>query len=201
MKIAVFSDIHGDFEALKYVTELIDKKHPDKTFFIGDIFQRGNQEIECLEYLINSEIFCVKGNCELYLENGVQIDSDVEYLRDYYDKMRENLTEEQRNFIHNLPLYYEITENGHRIMLSHFLIKDKEADYPYFRLSDMNTKVFSDALGANEIQKYDLVVVGHAHKNFAVENVAGISAAGIGKPTFLLIEIGERVSYRYVFAE
>ena len=57
MKIAVFSDIHGNFKALKYVTELIGKEHPDNTFFIGYIFQRGNQEIECLEYLINSEIF------------------------------------------------------------------------------------------------------------------------------------------------
>lgn len=198
MKIAVFSDIHGNFDALNSVTEQIDKEHVDKTFFVGDIFQRGNKEIECLEYLMNSEIICVKGNCELYLDNGVHIDSDVEYLRDYYDNMREKLTEKQRNFIHTLPLYYEIAVNEHRIMLSHFLFKDKEAAYPYYQLSDMNTDVFSNAVKTDEIQKYDLVVVGHTHKNFAVENVVGVSAAGIGKPTFILIEIGETVSYRYI---
>lgn len=199
MRIAVFSDIHGNFDALKFVTELIEQEHADKTFFVGDIFQRGNKEIECLEYLMNSEIICVKGNCELYLDNGVQIDSDVEHLRDYYDDMRKKLTAEQRYFIHTLPLYYEINVNGRRILLSHFLFRDKEAAYPYYQLSDMNTDVFTNAVKTDEIQKYDLVVVGHAHKNFTVENVVGVSAAGIGKPTFLLIEIGETVSYRYVF--
>lgn len=201
MRIAVFSDIHGNFEALNSVIGLIDKEQVDKTFFVGDIFQRGNKEIECLEYLINSEIICVKGNCELYLDSGVHIDSDVEYLRDYYDNMREKLTEEQRNFIHALPLYYEIAVNGHRIMVSHFLIKDKQAAYPYYQLSDMDTDVFSNAVMSNEIQKYDLVAVGHAHKNFAIENVVGVSATGIGTPTFVLIEIGEMVSYRYVSGE
>lgn len=201
MRIAVFSDIHGNFDALKFVTELIEQEHADKTFFVGDIFQRGNKEIECLEYLMNSEIICVKGNCELYLDNGVQIDSDVEHLRDYYDDMRKKLTAEQRYFIHTLPLYYEINVNGRRILLSHFLFRDKEAAYPYYQLSDMDTDVFTNAVKTDEIQKYDLVVVGHAHKNFTVENVVGVSAAGIGKPTFLLIEIGETVSYRYVFGE
>ena len=38
MKIAVFSDIHGNFDALKYVTELIDKEHPDNTFLSGISF-------------------------------------------------------------------------------------------------------------------------------------------------------------------
>lgn len=201
MKIAVFSDIHGNFEALNSVIELIGNEQVDKIFFAGDIFQRGNKETECLDYLINSKIICVKGNCELYLDKGVHIDSDVEYLRDYYDNMREKLTVEQRNYIHALPLYYEITVYGHRILISHFLIKDKESDYPYYQLSDMDTDVFSNAVMSNDIQKYDLVVVGHAHKNFAIENVVGVSATGIGRPTFVLIEIGEKVSYRYVSGE
>lgn len=201
MKIAVFSDIHGNLDALNSVMGLIDNEHVDKTFFVGDIFQRGNKEIECLEYLMNSEIICIKGNCELYLENGVDIDPDVSSLRDYYDDMREKLTAEQREFIHRLPLSYELTENGHKILLSHFLFKDKEAAYPYYQLSDMDTEVFTNAVRNDDIQKYDLVAVGHAHKNFSVGNVVGVSAAGIGIPTFLLIEIGETVSYRYVFGK
>ena len=42
MKIAVFSDIHGNLEALNSVIELIGKEQVDKTIFVGDIFQRGN---------------------------------------------------------------------------------------------------------------------------------------------------------------
>ena len=54
MKIAVFSDVHGNFEALNTVIDMIKKEQVDRTIFIGDIFQRGNQEIECLEYLFIS---------------------------------------------------------------------------------------------------------------------------------------------------
>lgn len=201
MKIAVFSDVHGNFEALNTVLEMIEKEQVDQTIFIGDIFQRGNQEIECLEYLKNSDIICVKGNCELYIDKGVCIDPDVEYLQDYYDNMREKLTAEQREFIHELPLYYEEIVNGHKILFSHFLFHDIEAVYPYYQLSDMETGVFSKAVRSNELQKYDLVVVGHAHKNFVDENVVGVSVTGIGRPTFVLIEIDEKVSYRYVSEE
>ena len=198
MKIAVFSDVHGNFEALNTVIDMIKKEQVDRTIFIGDIFQRGNQEIECLEYLRNSNIICVKGNCELYIDKGVCIDPDVEYLQDYYDNMRKRLTAEQRVFIHKLPLYYEKTVNGHKILFSHFLFHDIEADYPYYQLSDMEKDIFSKAVSSNELRKYDLIVVGHAHRNFVDENVVGVSAAGIDKPTFILIEIDEKVSYRYV---
>ncbi|MBP5198714.1 MAG: metallophosphoesterase, partial [Lachnospiraceae bacterium] len=88
MRIAVFSDIHGNLQALKAAFEQIREKKPDKIVFLGDIFQRGNEEIQCLEMLKDSDIVCIKGNCELYLSKGVDIDPDVEYLRDYYDSAR-----------------------------------------------------------------------------------------------------------------
>ena len=200
MKIAVFSDIHGNYEALRTVLSMINAEKPDKTVFLGDIFQRGDKEIECLDYLINSGIICVKGNCELYVENGVEIDPDVEYLREYYDSMREKLTAVQREFISKMPLSYEFTVNERKIMFSHFLFKDKKAAYPYYQLSDIKTDVFSNAIRSEEVQKYDLVTVGHTHGNFVNENVVGVSAAGIGKPAFILLAIGETVSYRYISA-
>ena len=45
MRIAVFSDIHGNLQALKTALEQIREKTPDKIVFLGDIFQRGNEEI------------------------------------------------------------------------------------------------------------------------------------------------------------
>ena len=56
MKIAVFSDVHGNLKALKSVLEQIKEKNVDLTVFLGDIFQRGNEEIECLELLKDNEI-------------------------------------------------------------------------------------------------------------------------------------------------
>ena len=82
MKIAVFSDIHGNLKALKEVLGQIKGENTDLTVFLGDIFQRGNEETECLDLLKASGIICLKGNCELYVQHGVEIDPDVEYLRD-----------------------------------------------------------------------------------------------------------------------
>ena len=39
MKIAVFSDIHGNAKALRAVLGQIEAKKPDLTVFLGDIFQ------------------------------------------------------------------------------------------------------------------------------------------------------------------
>lgn len=85
MKIAVFSDVHGNLMALKAVLEQIKEKNPDLTVFLGDVFQRGKEETECLDLLKDSGCVCLKGNCELYVEYGVDVDPDVEYLREYYD--------------------------------------------------------------------------------------------------------------------
>ena len=121
MRIAVFSDIHGNLQALKSALEQIREKMPDKIVFLGDIFQRGNEEVECLELLKNSEIVCIKGNCELYLANGVDIDPDVEYLRDYYDSAREKLSDEQLQFVKQMPLFYEMKCFGNSMLFTHFL--------------------------------------------------------------------------------
>ena len=120
MKIAVFSDVHGNLKALKAILEQIKGRNVDLTVFLGDIFQRGNEEIECLELLKDKEIICLKGNCELYMELGVDIDPDVEYLRDYYDETRKKLSNEQMQFIKQMPLFYENECHGHKIHFSHF---------------------------------------------------------------------------------
>ncbi|MEE1306160.1 MAG: metallophosphoesterase [Agathobacter sp.] len=142
MKIAVFSDVHGNLKALKAVLEHIKEKNTDMTVFLGDIFQRGNEETECLELLKDNEIICLKGNCELYLEHGVDIDPDVEYLRDYYDGMRKKLTDEQMQFIKQMPLFYVNEFHGHKIHFSHFLFLDINSSYPFLQLSDLENGVF-----------------------------------------------------------
>lgn len=63
MKIAVFSDVHGNLRALKAVLEQIHERNVDLIVFLGDIFQQGNEEIECLKLLKDNAIVCLKGNC------------------------------------------------------------------------------------------------------------------------------------------
>ena len=191
MKIAVFSDIHGNLKALKTVLEQIKEKNVDLTVFLGDIFQRGNEEIECLELLKNNEIICIKGNCELYMEYGVDIDPDVEYLRPYYDETRKKLTDEHMKFIKKMPLFYEKECFGHKIWFSHFLFSDVNSSYPFLQLSDLKNGVFDKVCKSEEVMKYELVVIGHSHQNFVKGNVVSISASGLEGASYLLIETNE----------
>ena len=191
MKIAVFTDVHGNLKALKSVLEQINNKKVDKVIFLGDIFQRGNEEIECLELLKNSGAICLKGNCELYLEHGVDIDPDVEYLREYYDGMRKKISDGQMEFIRQMPLFYEEEAFGRKMRFSHFLFSDVDAPYPFLQLSSLKNGIFDAACKSKEVTKYDLVAVGHSHQNFENGNVVSVSAAGLEGASFLLIEATE----------
>jgi len=188
MKIAVFSDIHGNLKALEAVLGQIRDKSPDLTVFLGDIFQRGNEETECLDMLMNSGAVCLKGNCELYVQHGVDIDPDVEYLREYYEGMRKKLTDEQMQFIRRMPLYYERVCHGHALRFSHFLFSDISAPYPFLPLSSLKNGEFDRACEEKEIREYALAAVGHCHRNFMKGNVVSVSAAGLEGASYLLID-------------
>lgn len=199
MKIAVLSDVHGNLNALKAVLEQIKEKNADLTVFLGDIFQRGNEETECLELLKDNEIICLKGNCELYTEHGVDIDPDVEYLRDYYDGMRKKLTDEQMQFIKQMPLMYENDFQGHKIHFSHFLFSNIDSAYPFLQLADLKNGVFDKVCKSEYIKKYELVVIGHSHQNFVKGNVVSVSASGLEGASYLLIEANEDdVSFEHI---
>ena len=199
MKIAVFSDVHGNLKALKTVLNRIREQNADLTVFLGDVFQRGKEETECLELLKNSGIVCLKGNCELYVQYGVDIDPDVEYLRDYYEGMRKKLTNGQMQFIRQMPLFYEVDCQGHKIHFSHFLFSDIDSAYPFYQLSSLKNGVFEQACKTDGIMKYDLVVIGHCHQNFVKGNVVSVSAAGLEGASYLLIEVKEdAVSFEHV---
>ncbi len=191
MKIAVFSDVHGNLKALNAVLKQIKEQNVDMTVFLGDIFQRGNEEIECLELLKDSGALCIKGNCELYAEHGVDIDPDVEYLRDYYDGIREKLTEEQMQFISQMPLFYEKEYNGLIIRFSHFLFWDVDEAYPFLPLSSLKTGAFDEACKSEEVKQYDLCVIGHSHQNFVKGNVVSVSATGLEGASYLLINVDD----------
>ncbi len=191
MKIAVFTDVHGNLKALKAVLEQIEGKKADKAIFLGDIFQRGNEEIECLELLKNSGAICLKGNCELYLAYGVDIDPDVEYLREYYDGMRQKLSDGQMQFVRQMPMFHKEEAFNRKMCFSHFLFSDINAPYPFFQLSSLKNGIFDAACKSEEVTKYDLVAIGHSHQNFEKGNVVSVSAAGLEGSSFLLIEATE----------
>ncbi len=71
MKIAVLSDIHGNFPALEAVTDHVERWHPDFVLVAGDIVNRGPRSHDCLNVLLEKQKQddwkIIRGNHEDYV--------------------------------------------------------------------------------------------------------------------------------------
>ena len=179
MKIAVFSDIHGNYQALKAIMDDINKSNFDEVICLGDIIGIGPKPKECLELLLDSGITIVAGNHDLYYTKGLEIDDEI---------TAENAIKHQR-WVHecikdipkekmNWPLLKEVDINGKKIVFQHYMLsKDTSIDpYPFETISIKNIK---------DIEEYcknmncDYMFIGHEHRAFEVhENNKHIICVG-----------------------
>ena len=67
MKVAVFSDIHGNYQALDAILNDVKKKSVDEIIFLGDSVSLGPSPYECIDRLMKKNITFINGNHELYL--------------------------------------------------------------------------------------------------------------------------------------
>jgi len=77
MRIAIFSDVHGNFSALDAVLEDIKQQDPDLMFFAGDLCVFGSQPASCVQRLRAEEISCVHGNTDLWISNDPLLSDDI----------------------------------------------------------------------------------------------------------------------------
>ncbi|RZK11666.1 MAG: metallophosphoesterase [Flavobacterium sp.] len=68
--IAVISDIHGNYEALKVVLAELDRKAVSKIYCLGDVVGYYSQVNECCDVLREREIECLMGNHDWYMSSG-----------------------------------------------------------------------------------------------------------------------------------
>ena len=73
MRLAVFSDIHGNYQALTSILDHIKKNNIDKIICLGDSIGLGPCSNECMD-LINKECdVLIAGNHELYYTKGIDV--------------------------------------------------------------------------------------------------------------------------------
>ncbi|MBQ0268542.1 metallophosphoesterase [Providencia huaxiensis] len=129
--IWVVGDIHGCFNLLKRNMHRVDfDKEKDLLISVGDLIDRGDQNVECLD-LINEKWFrAVRGNHEQMaidaLFNGVNdrvwmANGGAWYL--WADPEREILAKQLIKKCEQLPLIIEVNANGKKTVIAH-------ADYP-----------------------------------------------------------------------
>jgi len=80
VRIAVISDIHGNFEALASVLADIDSQGVDQVLVGSDLAESGQQPAEVLDFVINHRLPAVVGNADVLLievANGMRREKDL----------------------------------------------------------------------------------------------------------------------------
>lgn len=178
MRIAVITDVHGNFEALTAILNDIKTKNTDKIICLGDVINLGVDSKKCLDLIIENNVDMVLGNHELYCIKGTQLDSSiVGEEKEHYDWVKQSLTKEQIEFLKKCPLKYEYEISydnkipNRKIVFSHYLINDMDALNPFEKnhlKDDINLWIKYNAPNV-------MYVIGHLHKSFNINTVEGIS--------------------------
>ena len=165
-RIAVFSDIHGNLEALESILNDIERNNIDEVIYLGDVIGIGPSPKECLDLIMDSRIKMVKGNHEIY-----QLNDDLYYnhLTDgekaHRDWVKAQLDEKELDYIANLPMTIEELIDGKLFVFSHFFFDDsKEYFQPLNILGDK--RIFEVAKSLET----DYMFFGHSHDAFQINN-------------------------------
>ena len=168
MKIAIFSDIHANLEALEAIINDIKMNNFDKVYFLGDVLSKGPNPKECLELIMENNIDMLLGNHELYFLYGVEIDnliSDIE--KEHQSWIWSQLDDRHRDYLMKCELEKYLDVDGIKFSFRHFLCKDKNKKNPFYLIDVLNTNNINDIIDAHE---EDVLFIGHEHRTFEIRH-------------------------------
>ncbi|MCG0239303.1 MAG: metallophosphatase family protein [Firmicutes bacterium] len=201
MRLAVFSDVHGNLQGLEAVLADIARRGADLVWCGGDLVGYGANPGEVVDRIRELGIPTVMGN----------YDDAIGYSRtvcgcDYKDEVaaergarsiawtREHTTEAQKAFLRNLPYQIQREIEGHRVVLVH----GSPAQLNEYLFEDRPDEVFAAHL---ESTRADVLLFGHTHKPFhkVLNGRHLVNTGSAGKPkhgnpnvTYALLDLKPR---------
>lgn len=166
-KIAVFSDIHGNVEALRSILIDIAQLGIDDVICLGDVLGMGPSPSECLDLIIDNNVKLILGNHDLYAIYGASIDVNVSmYEIEHAEWVGSRLMDYHIEYLEKCALSYEFSFKNKLFGFQHFLLNDvPKGRYPFKSL-----KIISDGIKESFLNtKYDYLFIGHEHKSFQLD--------------------------------
>ena len=158
MKLAVFTDIHGNYQALISILNSINKKKYDDVIFLGVAIGLGVDNELCLKTIKENNIKFLLGNHEYYYIKGVRniktIDKNKIAHEEWVDK---NI----KTKLKKLKLKYELNINNKKLTFLHYFLTDNE-DYPYEHLSIIRNNTYKEIFDKVDS---DYIFYGHLHED------------------------------------
>jgi predicted phosphodiesterase len=175
MRVAVISDIHGNYHALEAVLAEVTAEAPDEIWCLGDVVGYGPEPNRCCEAVQERADLCLAGNHDLAVIGALSVEDFNGDAAAAVRWTQRVLTPEARSFLE--PLVPAATRNG--AALFHGSPVDPVWDYV---LSEEGARL------SLETVKAPLVMVGHSHVALRIAYDAAGSLSGG------LAQVGDEVS-------
>jgi len=174
MKIAIISDLHGNYEALRSLPE-----HFDELWMLGDLVNYGPDPGVVVDLVRSTSAVVVRGNHDHSIGYGVDPRCSVRYqkmaeiTRRYTDSV---LNEEQKQYLRQLPIKLELKRQDTRFYLCHAKPSD-----PLYAYCPEQSEEWVHEL---EHVKRDALLVGHTHTPFIrrIGNRVVVNPGSLGQP-------------------
>lgn len=162
MKVAVLSDIHGNFQALESVLKDIEQNNCSKVLCLGDLAMAGPQPRVVIDYVRSQKDWVViQGNTDKMI---------AEFTKEILENTKKNfpvmanallddilyIEDDRKEYLKNLPPQKELEIEGVKILMVHGSPRRNNEDI----LPNMPLKLVEEILDGVDA---DLVFCGHTH--------------------------------------
>jgi putative phosphoesterase len=174
VKIAIISDVHGNYEALRALPG-----DYDELWVLGDLVNYGPEPKEVVEMVKAKASVVVRGNHD----QSIGYDEDPRCTPRYHNMAEATrrytasvVTEKHKEFLRNLPLQSEVRRGSMRFYLTHARPSDPLYGYCAQDSDEWVKEVESVAA--------DIVLVGHTHTPFVrqIGNQLLVNPGSLGQP-------------------
>ncbi len=194
MRIAVFSDVHGNLTALEAVLEHISGRDVDEVIFAGDLCLVGPRPAACVRRMQDSAAISIYGNTDDWVLGRQEVPDKLAALAQW---TLDELSEEERKWLDGLPFAHRIspTETADDdLLVVHANPKDvnqiifapeleQQARYGHVRQTD---EELAELVGS---PRAAALVFGHLHipnerssGQLQLFNISSVSMPGDGDP-------------------
>lgn len=176
MKIIVFSDIHGNIQALEAMLKQAEDYGVEQFIFCGDImgyFLHQDEVIDRLRQLSN--LYAVSGNHDSYYIQTVAGSRErVAFAKKYGRSYLKELGNCRREYLKNLPKAMELQIEGRKVFVTHGSLE-------WY----MEGRVYPDTeINADLYSRYDMIILGHTHYQMyrTIGNTVLLNPGSLGQP-------------------
>ena len=170
MKIAVISDIHGNYDALVAVLKKAKKEDVVHLLVLGDIVGYYYHPDKILKALSEWSFDMIKGNHEQILENLIAHPSSGESIRLKYgsghQEAIDKLSSQQLDFLRDLPETKSVQFDETSLLMCH----GSPWSNDYYIYPDCEKRIIEKC----DSVAHDFVLIGHSHYAFAIKNANSV---------------------------